>query len=161
MRRDEGRKKPLYRKVNTRARGVHHDFGGDFKNSRGSSKKPDSKMKRKVKRGLDYTPLFKFLLSKVGKEWAPVHSEAVSRLDSEDAISYMVRMNDHMESYESYDYFNYGEATIFSKLCIDEDGILRKVNPDLTVEDFTPWCPCCTHTFNGSVLVKKYKEKEK
>ena len=27
-------KEPLYRKVNTRARGVHHDFGGDYKNDR-------------------------------------------------------------------------------------------------------------------------------
>ena len=27
-------KEPLYRKVNTRARNVHHNFGGDFKYSR-------------------------------------------------------------------------------------------------------------------------------
>ena len=28
------KKSKLYRKVNTKARGVHHDFGGDFKNTR-------------------------------------------------------------------------------------------------------------------------------
>ncbi len=30
------------------------------------------KMKRGVERGLDYTPLFKFLLSKVGSDWDSV-----------------------------------------------------------------------------------------
>ena len=31
-------KKPLYRKVNTKARGVHHDFGKSFKRVESSEK---------------------------------------------------------------------------------------------------------------------------
>ena len=70
--------KPLYRKVNTRARGVRHDFGGDFKNSRNKKREnPEvtkGSMHGKVERGLDYTPLFRFLLSKVGLAWETVFS---------------------------------------------------------------------------------------
>ena len=31
--------------------------------------------------GLDYTPLYKFLLFKVGRKWDEVYSEAIARLD--------------------------------------------------------------------------------
>ena len=34
-------KEPLYRKVNTRAHGVHHNFGGDYRHERNSKKKSD------------------------------------------------------------------------------------------------------------------------
>ena len=63
-------KKPLYRKVNTRARNVHHKFGQDYSKSK-RTKRPDTSMKRGVRRGLDHTPLYKFLLSKVGQDWTP------------------------------------------------------------------------------------------
>lgn len=38
-------------------------------------------MHGKVKRGLDYTPLFRFLLAKVGMPWNEIHPEAIARLD--------------------------------------------------------------------------------
>jgi hypothetical protein len=155
MRRDGDKrgKKPLYRKVNTKARGVHHNFGGDFKNARKSSKKTDSKMKRGTQRGLDYTPLFKFLLSKVGKEWDDVYKEIQSRVESEEPIWYMVQ--------DANDYFMTGESTYFSTLYVDDGGILQIVNPEIGPESLVPVCPCCTHTFNGHVFNKKYGDETK
>jgi hypothetical protein len=67
------RKSPLYRKVNTRARGVHHEFGGDFRHDRAKERMSDEthgSMHGRKERGRDYTPLFHFLLSKVGEERA-------------------------------------------------------------------------------------------
>ena len=91
-------KKTLYRKVNTTARGVSHNHGDDFSNSRNSKNFPN--MKKDVRRGLDYTPLFKFLLSKVGHEWNEVHAEAKSRLIEESPIFWIVHRN--LDSAEDY-----------------------------------------------------------
>ena len=44
--------------------------------------------------GLDYTPLFRFLLSKVGQDWDAVHSEAVARLDRQEPIYWMVALKE-------------------------------------------------------------------
>lgn len=57
-----GNKKSLYRKVNTTTHNVWHYDGDDYKNIRSSG--GSTSMKQGVRRGLDYTPLFKFLLSK-------------------------------------------------------------------------------------------------
>jgi len=82
-------KGPLYRKVNTRARGVHHRFGGDYRAERRTGAARQTRgtcgsMRGRSQRGLDYTPLYKYLLSKVGEEWDLVYGEAVSRLDRPD-----------------------------------------------------------------------------
>ncbi|MFM8899300.1 MAG: hypothetical protein ACKOF9_05030 [Burkholderiales bacterium] len=92
-------KTPLFRKVNTKARGVRHDHGGDYRHVRNSKQQANSEVQRlpmsaKVKRGLDYTPLFKFLLSKVGQPWNEVYSEAVARLDSPTPIYWMVALTE-------------------------------------------------------------------
>lgn len=42
-----------------------------------------------------------------------------------------------------------GESSYYCGLYVDYAGILRIVNPDLRSEDLTPYCSCCTHTFNG------------
>ncbi|MFX8020124.1 hypothetical protein ABTK57_20225, partial [Acinetobacter baumannii] len=68
------RKEPLYRKVNTTAHGVFHRFGEDFSTMRRSVNAGEVRldaisMKKGVRRGLDYTPLFRFLLSRVGQDW--------------------------------------------------------------------------------------------
>ena len=109
-------------------------------------------------RGLDYTPLFHFLISKVGKPWAEVHSEAVSRLDGKDVnsrrvdpIRCMVAEHEH----EKCDSFRYGESSQWSGLFVDDDGILQKVNPALTINDFEATCTCCTHTFNGIKITRQ------
>ncbi len=83
-------KKPLYRKVNTKARGVHHNSGGKAKWDRKAKDRrtkggSNGSMHGREQRGLDYTPLYKFLLSRIGQDWNVIHSEAVSRLDKQGA----------------------------------------------------------------------------
>jgi hypothetical protein len=147
------REKPkLYRKVNTKAKGVQHRFGGDFKDTRNSKGESVQQVKGTMfgtkQRGLDYTPLFKFLLSKVGSKWDEVFSEAKSRLDREEPIFWIVALHED----EKKDYVRVGESTYFSGLFVDDDGILQLVNPNLKAVDMTPSCNCCTHTFNGKVF---------
>jgi len=147
-------KEPLYRKVNTKARGVHHDFGRDFKNSRNKKRETpeqtQGKMFGKKERGLDYTPLFRFLQSKVGTEWDNVFSEAKSRLDKTEPIFWIVAINEN----EKEEYVRVGESTYFSGLYVDKNGILQMTNPTLKPGDLTPLCDCCTHTLNGVVFGK-------
>ncbi|MGD9667643.1 MAG: hypothetical protein AB7U75_01135 [Hyphomicrobiaceae bacterium] len=159
-----GRKEPLYRKVNTRARGVRHHTGGDYRHQRNTKREKQSAadevargtMHRKERRGLDYTPLFRFLLSKVGEDWATVHAEAVARLDREDPIFWLVARTPD----EQRPFVCVGGSSFFSGLHVDDEGKLALVAPDLRNEDLTPWCSCCTHTFNGVPLVRKYKQPD-
>lgn len=102
-------------------------------------------MHRKHRHGRDYTPLFRFLLSRVGSAWAEVEREARSRLDDPDPITQMMRPSADGER----PMFRTGESTYFSTLFVDGHGILRRVAPDLTAENLAPFCSCCTHTFNG------------
>jgi hypothetical protein len=145
-------KSNLYRKVNTKARGVHHNVGGDFKNSRNKKKETVEQTKGtmfgKKERGLDYTPLFRFLLSKVGFNWDEVFSEAKSRLDKTEPIFWIVALTQDKKK----DYIRVGESTYFSGLYIDDNAILQITNPDLKAIDMKPICNCCTHTFNGKLF---------
>ena len=145
-------KSKLFRKVNTKAHGVRHDIGGDFKDSRNGKTETLQQIKGTMfgtkERGLDYTPLFRFLLSKVGNNWNEVFSEAKSRLNKQEPIFWIVALNDE----EKRDYFRVGESTYFSGLFVDENGVLQLVNPDLKSVDMRPLCGCCTHTFNGKIL---------
>jgi hypothetical protein len=145
---DRTRKEPLYRKVNTQTHGVRHNAGGNYRTERGASAGSDAtrgRMRGKQMRGLDYTPLFKFLLSKVGSEWDGVYSEAVTRLDRPDPIFWLVAR----ERSEGRELVRTGESSYFTGLYVDETGVLRIVNPDLRAADLEPDCTCCTHTLNG------------
>lgn len=153
------RKEPLYRKVNTTAHGVFHRFGEDFSTMRRSVNAGEVRldaisMKKGVRRGLDYTPLFRFLLSRVGQDWDEVYSEAVARLDRKDPIFWMVALREMDEQ----DYIRAGEASYFSGLKVDEAGVLRVVNPGLGAGSLVPQCPCRTHTFNGIRFTRPYDE---
>ncbi len=152
-------KPPLFRKVNTLARGVHHHTGGDFRHERNTksaliSDSPRTSMGAKVKRGLDYTPLFRFLLSKVGDVWVEVHEEAIARLDRPDPIFWLVALHEHERS----DYVRVGESSYYSGLFVDFDGRLQKVNADLSPSSLLPQCKCCTHTFNGQRFTRRFGE---
>jgi hypothetical protein len=146
------KKSKLYRKVNTKARGVHHNFGGDFKNSRNKKRETLEQTKGtmfgKKERGLDYTPLFRFLLSKVGFNWDEVFSEAKSRLDKTEPIFWIVALTEN----EKKDYIRIGESSYFSGLYIDDNAILQITNPNLKTIYMKPFCSCCTHTFNGKLF---------
>jgi hypothetical protein len=99
----------------------------------------------KVNRGLDYTPLFRFLISRVDLPWNDTYSEAIFRLDRVDPIYWLVARN----ADETSDVVRCGESSYFSGLYIDSSNILRKVNPSLGPDNQKPKCKCCTHTFNG------------
>lgn len=144
-------KEPLYRKVNTNALHSRHHSGGDARHDRNTKDGLKKTLKKDVKRGLDYTPLYRFLLSKVGEDWDKVHSEAISRLDKEAPIYRLVARNDT----EKRDYVRCGENTMYSGLYIDNENKLRKVNPNFHNEHLYPTCKCCTHTFNGVTLSNK------
>ncbi|PHM29421.1 hypothetical protein [Xenorhabdus innexi] len=143
-------KNKLYRRVNTTTHSVFH-HGGEYRWERAKRKLISEDMpyflpmKSKQKRGLDYTPLFMFLLSKVGKTWDQIYSEAVQRLDKPEPIFWMVALHKH----EQRDYIRCGESSFYSGLFVDESGILRKVNANLSENDITIHCQCCTYTFNG------------
>ncbi|MXN47803.1 hypothetical protein GR138_21590 [Shinella kummerowiae] len=146
-------KKPLYRSVNTRTRGVFHRSGGDYRWSRRREDRVhDGAMRGKQRRGLDYTPLFKFLLSRLGEDWDAVHAEAVARLDRPEPIFWMVARSDTEKS----PFVLIGENAYYSGLFVDADNRLRQVDPDLRVEHMEPGCACCTHTFNGVPFTRKY-----
>jgi len=161
--RPDKKPKMLYRKVNTRARGVHHRAGGDYRHDRNTKaeqqavadgvatgpmhiKAQRGKPGAKTQRGLDYTPLFRFLLGKVGQPWAPVEQEAMARLDKPDPIYWMVARDPD----DRYPVFVAGESSHFSRLTVDAEGRLVKINPDLGPQHLWPRCRCCTHTFNGA-----------
>lgn len=129
---------------------MHHHFGGDYRHERNSKAGAEfegsrASMHGKHQRGLDYTPLFRFLQSRVGQRWDGVFSEAVSRLNRRDPIFWLVARSEN----ERKDIVRLGEATYFSGLYVDDDGFLQIVNPELRADGMTPGCTCCTHTFNG------------
>lgn len=156
-----GGKEPLYRKVNTVARGVHHDRGSPFRWRRNSKAETTAladevgrgKMVQGVRRGLDYTPLFRFLLSKVGEDWDLVLSEAVSRLDRAEPIYWMVALREE----DRKRYFRCGESSFFSGLWVDAENRLQRVDPSLTEHDLEPYCSCCTHTLNGKPFTRPFR----
>lgn len=148
---DRGRKEPLYRRVNTRTRNVRdHVHGGDFRHVR-NAKDPErefithASMGAKTDRGLDYTPLYRFLLSRVGQPWADTYREAASRLDKPDEIFELVaRHRDDARSVVRTGYSSY-----FSGMYVGDDGLLHRTDPSLDEHSLEPDCRCCTHTFNG------------
>ena len=118
-------KKPLYRKYNKLARGFHHNTpGGEFRHERNTSEmkafEGTHKSIGRTREGFDYTPLFKFLLSKVGQKWDDVFSEAVKRLDKQDPIFWLVDL-DFQRGVKGL--VNIGEASYYSKLTV-VDGVL-------------------------------------
>lgn len=151
-------KKPLYRKDNKTPWGYHGNTGDDFKNIRHTKKMKNFEgnhmgMKSGKSRGLDYTPLYKFLLSNIGKDWNGVHKEAVSRLDKQEPIFHLVALHEH----EKRDFVYCGESSIWSGLYVDENNKLQKVNPNYTINNVYPTCTCCTFTFNGKTITNKYE----
>lgn len=146
------RSKPLYRKVNTRTHGVRHGSGQRSSYERGSSKPMSKSMHSGQRHGLDYTPLYRFLLSRVGQRWDDVHSKAVARLDQEGPIYHLVALRDADE----VPYVRTGESSYFSGLRV-ENGVLALVDPEIDHKSFKPTCACCTHSFNGKTVEMVYE----
>lgn len=143
--------KKLYRKENKKVFNYKGNKGGDFCHSRNTKamngfEGTHMSMHGSKERGMDYTPLFKFLLSKVGQKWDDVYSEAISRLDKKEPIFWMV---DLQPNENDKGVVRLGESSYYSKLTVNKEGVLIKVNPDLTTDTMFTSCNCCTHTFNG------------
>lgn len=153
------RAKLLYRKVNTKTWNVHHLSGEDFKYIRNTKRETREQiigsMHGKKQRGLDYTPLFRFLLSKVGQKWDDIFSEAKARLDKTEPIFWMVALNENNKK----EIIRSGESSYYSGMYVDDSGLLQITNPSLTADDLEPQCACCTYTFNGQVFGNKFNSK--
>ena len=132
----DNRLKPLYRKVNTRTHGVHHaPESGDFchqRNTKAEKARQDTrgKMHGKTRHGLDYTPLYRFLISRVGDGWSDIHSQAVARLDREEPIWHLVARSPQEEEA----LVRLGPSSFFNGLFVDDDNCLQLVDPTLTVD---------------------------
>ena len=154
------RPKPLYRKVNTRARGVRHNSGPDSAWERGTKATlraiadgvTQGKMVQGKERGLDYTPLYRFLLKNVGRPFDDVMAEALPRLPEEAPLWQIVHPIRDGAPYIR----RTGESSYWSGLFVDEDGVLQIVAPDLRERDLVGRCQCCTHTFNGVPLSRPF-----
>lgn len=153
-------KPPLYRSVNTRTHGVRHGSCRAYRYERHTKSEKDKRSNRgsmhsHQRHGFDYTPLFRFLLSKVGHPWDEVFSEAKARLDRPEPIFWMVAMHesDKEESVRT------DENSYYSGLWVDEAGLLQKVNPMLTPEQMGPFSDYDTHTFNGVVFAQSSARK--
>lgn len=148
------RKKPLYRSVNTRTHSVRHGGGKDYRFSRRREDRVHAgAMGGRQRHGLDYTPLFKFLLSRVGDDWDAVHAEAIARLDRAEPIFWMVARSQA----EGEPFVCMGGSAYYSGLFVDDGNRLQRVDPHLSVEQMEPDCACCTHTFNGVLFTRKYR----
>lgn len=112
-------------------------------------------MHSNLRHGLDYTPLFRFLLSRLGQDWDQTYSEARARIDHPDPIFWLVARSEE----EKQPYVRLGETSYYSGLYVDENRLLALVDPSLTVDDMRPNCSCCTHTFNGERFTRSYDEQ--
>lgn len=160
--------KKLYRKVNRKSSYQVHEYESKkihfrWERHTKKSKKLALEGVRKIPMksgksgnivsGYDYTPLFHYLLKQVGRKWDEVYSEVIPRLNTTEPIFWMVDVNNSDES----EYFRVGEGSYFNKLYVDNDGILSKVNADLS--NISPSCDCHTHSFNGNVVGNKNYNK--
>jgi hypothetical protein len=143
-------KPPLYRSVNTRTHSVKHGAGGNYRHDRNTkafkaSEATRGSMRSHHQHGRDYTPLFRFLISRVGDRWNDVYSEAKERLDKVEPIFWLVALTEN----EKRNYVRVGESSYFSGMFVNDEGILSLVEPELQPEKMQTSCTCCTHTFNG------------
>lgn len=150
--------KPLYRKVrNNESYNKQHN-GTDYKHTRNTKKQildedgsyclkqNETMSKQRSSNGYDYTPLYKFLHSKEGKDWDSVYSEAKLRLDSDEAIWHIVETESDLIPHSIS---RTGESQYYHSMYIDNENKLRFIDKSETI---TPTCKCCTWTLNGKVI---------
>jgi hypothetical protein len=148
------KKEPLYRKENKVSLSTKYYVrtGGEYRHQRHTKAAlADERTHQSMnsgKYGYDYTPLFRFLLSKVGQDWDEVFSEAKSRLDKTEPVFWMVALHEH----ERREVVRLGESSYFSGLYVDDEGLLQKVNPELETFDPGFIYPGETISFNGKAI---------
>ena len=123
----------LYRSVNTRTHGVRHGSCSACRYKRHSKKAQRAlstrgSMHSHHQHGLDYPPLFRFLLSKVGHQWDNVFSEANARLDRPDPVFWMVALHES----DKRDYVVLDENSYYSGLCVGASPLFPHHSPIYT-----------------------------
>lgn len=169
---------PLYRKINKIVAGRTEVFGMqkrakyDRHTKVGQRTSMSSQNTWKSEMSMyDYSPLFQFLLKKVGCNWAEVWKECQARLNTIEPVLCMVvnvgrnglvvPFNEYSQfsSYWAGDALPYepcflaGYDSYFSTLYVDENHILQFVDPDFvpkTREYYTHG----TETFNGKPIAQ-------
>ncbi|MDB5129126.1 hypothetical protein [Mucilaginibacter sp.] len=156
MKRD---KEVLYRKENKASLSTKHHVsrGGDFRHQRNTKEFLNDERTHigmnSGRYGYDYKPLFMFLLSKVGKKWADVYSEAKTRLDKEDPIFWMIALNNS----DKKEIVRCGQSSYYSGLYVNDNGLIQIVNPDAIPPDSYAY-PGETLSFNGKVVPRLNSE---
>ena len=152
------KKEPLFRKENKSSLKTHYYVkkGGDLRHERHTKKmknfEGNHQSMKSGKFDYDYTPLFRFLQSKVGKKWDDVYSEAVSRLNDTKPIFWLVKLhksNSIVELGKEDPITRIGENSYWHTLTVNEDGILVYIDKTSTI---TPSCSCCTTALDGKVV---------
>lgn len=141
-------KPPLYRKHNKLAYLFRHRSApGSFRHDRNTKAlqrfEGSHRSMARSREGYDYTPLYRFLLSKVGHNWDDVFSEAVSRLDKQEPVFRLVDLHYHTGMPGTV---RLGENSYYTRLTV-HDGILVVADPHAQPPEKR--CTCCTWTFNG------------
>lgn len=143
--------KPLYRKENKVSLSNKYNVstGSEYRYSRHTKASLNDDRNHKPmnsgKHGYDYTPLFKYLLSKVGSDWDETYSEAKSRLHDHAPIFWMVALHQSAQK----DIVRLGESSYYSGLFVCQNGRLAIVNPNITPADLPKPHPGETLSFNG------------
>lgn len=144
--------KPLYRKENKVSLSNKYNVskGSEYRYDRHTKAFLNDDRNHKAmtsgKHGYDYTPLFKFLLSRIGSNWDQTYSEARARLNDPEPIFWMVALHES----ERRNFVRLGESTYYSGLFVDESGKLAIVNPEIKSSDLPIPCPGETISFNGT-----------
>jgi hypothetical protein len=101
--------------------------------------------KKGMNNHFDYTPLFKFLHSKVGQKFDEVFSEAKSRLDKTEPIFWIVQKELDLERAIA----RVGENSCYHTMYVDEQGLLQFVDKTAKLADelYSVWK--YTRTLNG------------
>lgn len=145
---------PLYRKENKVSLSNKYNVskGSEYRYDRRTKAFLNDDRKHKPmnsgKHGYDYTPLYKFLLSKVGSDWDQTYSEAKARLNDPEPIFWMVALHKSKQR----NFVRTGESTYYSGLFVNDDGKLAVVNPNVTFSDLPVPYPGETISFNGMTI---------
>lgn len=153
--------KPLYRKVNRKSSyqcRCTEAKGGRFAWARHSKAMRQFDGRRLPTRnakspymtdGYDYTPLYRYLLSRVGEPWDDIYAYVKPRLNTTEPIWWLVSRTGFPK--DNLSFCRIGEGSYWSRLWIDPEGRLQKVDP--THSHTEPDCQCHTYSFDGSRIV--------
>ena len=78
-------------------------------------------MSGKINYGLDYSPLFMFLLRKTGEKSDQVYSEAILRLDLPDPTFFLVALHET----DQRNFVRCGKSSYYNGLYVHENGYLK------------------------------------